>query len=51
MAKNFYALLGVTYEASPEEIKAAYRRRVREYHPDHYGDRQVRCHGNARYQY
>jgi DnaJ-class molecular chaperone len=37
MAKNLYAVLGVTYSASPEEIKDAYRRLVREYHPDHYG--------------
>jgi hypothetical protein len=29
-----YALLGVTYQASAEEIKTAWRNKVREWHPD-----------------
>ncbi|RIK68995.1 MAG: hypothetical protein DCC65_02370 [Planctomycetota bacterium] len=29
--------LGVHHGASPTEIKAAYRRRMQEFHPDHYG--------------
>jgi hypothetical protein len=34
MQKNYYVVLGIAPGASPEEIKAAFRRRVRELHPD-----------------
>ena len=37
MAHNYYVVLGVEAEASDEEIRGAYRQRVLEYHPDHYG--------------
>ncbi len=37
MAKNHYLVLGVDRAASPEEIKAAYRRQVKQLHPDYYG--------------
>lgn len=37
MGKNFYVVLGVPPDATPEQIKSAYRHKVKELHPDHYG--------------
>lgn len=37
MAKNYYIILGLKKDASDEEIRTAYRRLVKNYHPDHYG--------------
>ena len=36
--KDPYSVLGVTEQASDEEIKAAYRALARKYHPDNYTD-------------
>ena len=34
MAKDYYATLGVRKDATPEEVKRAYRRLARQLHPD-----------------
>jgi len=36
MAKSYFTILGVTASASPDEIRSAYRRLAKEFHPDHY---------------
>ncbi len=38
MPKNYYLVLGIPSAASPEDIKDAYRRLVKEFHPDYYGE-------------
>jgi curved DNA-binding protein CbpA len=37
MEKNYYVILGVSSNATVEEVKAAFRRRVMELHPDRSG--------------
>src|SRR5215471_3497489 len=32
--KDYYAVMGVARDASPEQIKGAYRKLARKYHPD-----------------
>ena len=42
MAKSFYDILGVSKDASADEIKSAYRKLARKYHPDlHPGDEEM----------
>lgn len=38
MPKDYYLILGITSDATLDDIKDAYRRRAKEFHPDHYGD-------------
>ncbi len=37
MAKNYYLILGITQDASREDIRTAFRRRAMELHPDRSG--------------
>lgn len=36
MAKSYYAILGISSGSTPDEIKSAYRRLSKEFHPDYY---------------
>jgi molecular chaperone DnaJ len=36
MAKSYYAILGISANATDADIRSAYRRLAKEYHPDHY---------------
>jgi molecular chaperone DnaJ len=35
--KNYYLILGIEPNATPEQIRTAYRRQVKDLHPDYYG--------------
>lgn len=42
MAKSYFVILGVTSTATADEVRSAYRRLAKEYHPDHFdGDSGV----------
>ena len=41
MTQNYYIILGISQNSSQEDIRAAYRRLAKEYHPDHYGKDQA----------
>jgi len=41
MSHDPYKVLGISSSASREEVKAAYRRLVKEHHPDAGGDKQT----------
>jgi curved DNA-binding protein CbpA len=36
MAKSYFAILELTPNATEDDIRSAYRRLAKEYHPDHY---------------
>ncbi|CAB5083279.1 Chaperone protein DnaJ [Olavius algarvensis associated proteobacterium Delta 3] len=36
MAKSYFAILGISPTATADEIRSAYRRLAKEFHPDHY---------------
>jgi molecular chaperone DnaJ len=50
MAKDYYKILGVDKNATPEEIKAAFRRLAMKYHPDRGGDAEKFKEINEAYQ-
>jgi len=38
MAKSYFAILGISPNATVDEIRSAYRRLAKEFHPDHYAE-------------
>ena len=36
MAKSYFAILGISPQATADDIRSAYRRLAKEFHPDHY---------------
>jgi len=50
MAKDYYQILGISREASPEEIKKAYYKLAHKYHPDKGGDEKKFKEINEAYQ-
>lgn len=50
MAKDYYSILGVEKNTSPEELKKAYRKLALQYHPDRGGDQEKFKEVNEAYQ-
>ncbi|MFH1078441.1 MAG: molecular chaperone DnaJ [Patescibacteria group bacterium] len=50
MGKDYYSILGVPKDASPEDVKKAFRRLAHEHHPDKGGDAQKFKDVNEAYQ-
>lgn len=50
MAKDYYSILGVSKNASAEELKKAYRKLALQYHPDRGGDQEKFKEVNEAYQ-
>lgn len=42
MAKSYFAILGISPKATVDEIRSAYRRLAKEFHPDHYAGSSAR---------
>jgi DnaJ-class molecular chaperone len=47
--RQWWQVLGVNRNATPEEIKTAYRRQAMAYHPDHGGSEALMAELNAAY--
>lgn len=41
MPKNYYIILGIPSDSTHDDIKSAYRRLAKEYHPDYYGESRI----------